>query len=170
MQFVQQVQDDMHKYGADSTGVLPDWANMDLNMRFFVVDMEGDNQMVATEMHLDYSLDFVSEFARAGDLTEGEGRVMPTKHGYEFRNMYNRDEVISLRRRVISALFFDQDGHFAGLSLIDIDTMEKEYHVPVNVEKLTAYLVDDEIEYNYDTTRLIGFRTGKRCRGEKHIS
>jgi len=170
MQFVQQVQDDMHKYGANQRGVLPDWANMDLNIRFFVIDVEGDNQMAATEMHVDYSLDFESVFARSGDLTDGEGRVQPTIHGYDFSNMYNRDQVISLKRKVMSALFFDQDAHFAGFSLIDIDTREKEYHVPVNVEKLTAKIVDDEIEYNYDTTRLIGFRTGKRCEGEKHIS
>ena len=78
--------------------------------------------------------------------------------------------MISLKRKALSALFFDQDDHFAGLSLVDVDSGEKEYHVPINVESLTAQLVEDEIQLNYDTTRLIGFRTSKRCADDKQIS
>ena len=42
---------------------IPDYFNMDLNMRFFVLDKEdGMNEMVAAEMHVDYSEDFSAWF------------------------------------------------------------------------------------------------------------
>ena len=59
MQFAQQVANDILFYTPETADILPDYLNMELRMRFFVLDYsEGDNQMVAAEMHLDYSPDF----------------------------------------------------------------------------------------------------------------
>ena len=137
------------------------------------------NEMVASEIHIDYSDRFQglmdegnAELANEGLPTEDMffPRLEPTIHGYDFDGMYDEDEAINLKGKMISTYFFDQDGHFAGVTVMDPSTGQKEYHVPINVESLQALLVDQEILDASPSTRIIGFRTGKECHSSKQIA
>lgn len=86
--------------------------------------------------------------------------------------MYNKGTVIPMKSRVISSFLFDQQGHFAGLVILDSTTGETEQIVSQSQPKgkLSEVIVDKEILESARHTRVVGFRTSKRCAGSKNIT
>ena len=62
--------------------------------------------------------------------------------------------------------------HFVGFSFYNIETQEEKHLVGLGVDTttMTSSSIEPEIKNNYDNTRLIGFRTSKKCRQSDFIS
>ena len=77
---------------------------------------------------------------------------------------------IPLSGKSISRYFFDSDNLFSGVELSSDDkNSERAKYVPINAKLLSSNLVDTRLQEAHDTTRLIGFRTGKHCKDSKTI-
>ena len=76
--------------------------------------------------------------------------------------MNSSGDQISLEGKSISTYFFDKNGHFCGFALIDNISGAEEKFVP-NDLWTKAIKVDYKMLEGHQHTRLIGFRTGKRC-------
>ena len=70
--------------------------------------------------------------------------------------------------RVISGIFF-MDENFAGFRTMDAQSKKQQYDFDMDMLDPQITIIDQKIADNYDTTRLVGFRTGKRCRGDMNI-
>ena len=93
-------------------------------------------------------------------------KVKPVSHGYVFDGMYSVGDQISMQGKVISSYFFDQDGHFAGVAILDPRSMEEVRYVPEGLKDLSVMHADKETWEYFSSMRVIGFRTGKRCHNE----
>ncbi len=90
-------------------------------------------------------------------------KVKPQIHGYTAanRDFYELDE-ISLRETTITEYLFDDKNHFAGVLAYSSETRESSEKSLI--ENTIESALDDEFFVNsYSTTRLVGFRTLKRC-------
>jgi len=100
---------------------IPNDVQMDLFTRFYMLDRPGlrDNEMMASELHVDFSESFEYLYERSPPMIGGVNLKpqMPHQHGYNFTGMYNLDEKIALEGKGISGYFFDQDDNFAGVAL-----------------------------------------------------
>jgi len=80
--------------------------------------------------------------------------------------MFAAEERISLKNKVISTFYFDDNGRFAGLRTYDVRTKAFEEHhaaLPYDMLHLLAGKDDQILMNSYDNTRLVGFRTKKTC-------
>ena len=80
-------------------------------------------------------------------------------------------EKVSLRRKVICAFYFDQDGSFAGIKTYDIDSKMYESHTAaIAIDRLRQPLPDDMIMMaDYELARLVGLRTLKSDQNSSNI-
>ena len=152
---------------------------------------EGDEARVAgTEFHIGYSQEFkwgldnmmmgggmdddldmlLMEDLQNDNVESQFDTIKPVSHGYAFDGMYSVGDQISLQGKVISSYFFDQDGHFAGVAILDALSMEEVRYVPEGMKNLTVLHADKEVYENHSSMRVVGFRTGKRCHNESQIS
>ena len=128
---------------------------MSLFWRYSVADDPGLNKMIASEFKVDYSTNFKTvisdaRYQEASEMAGGDPEkqkeildmfdempgIPPTAHGHQFEGMFDKFDWLDLKGKVIGTYFFDQDGHFAGITLLDPVTGAKDYHVPINVESL----------------------------------
>ena len=93
----------------------------------------------------------------------------PTHHGHEFTNMFKRDDRVDLTGRVVTEYLFDEDGHFAGVTIQEVATGLRANFMPDNLDMVDVIHVPEYIKNSYDHTRLIGFRTTKRCNRSRFI-
>ena len=85
--------------------------------------------------------------------------------------MFNNDKETkySLKNSVVKDYFFDQyDNTFIGLRILNLENNEVTKVVAKNENRMAVYshtgTVSDEILDANDSTRLVGFRTGKSCK------
>ena len=105
------------------------------------------------------------------DKIVGEGeKIPPVNHGYKFTGMYKKNDeenVISLTNTVIESVLFNDDGYFAGFRMKDIETGVYLTLSPLGTTQLHPKHNLQQLMQANDHTRLIGFRTTKRCRTDK---
>ena len=85
--------------------------------------------------------------------------------------MFNNDKETkySLKNSVVKDYFFDQyDNTFIGLRILNLENNQVTKVVAKNENRMAVYshtgTVSDEILDANDSTRLVGFRTGKSCK------
>ena len=83
--------------------------------------------------------------------------------------MFRPEVWIDLTGKVVTEYLFDDDNHFAGVSIMDVKTKKKFNFMPDNLQRVDVIHVDDIIKDSYDHTRLLGFRTTKRCNSSRFI-
>ena len=72
-------------------------------------------------MYLDL-LEIDSEFLDPAEVGKRH-LIEPVHHGHKFDNMFKRATKVSLgSQKVISSLYFDQQGVFAGLTILDTES------------------------------------------------
>ena len=120
---------------------------------------------MASELRVGYSDTF---------QTQSSKKVVPVTHGYDFAKTYNHDLQVDLNGWIVKSYHFDEESHFVGVSLAAASTKEIKSYIAlgVDLDSVTTYLVDDseEFESKSEKTRLIGFRTAKRCKQTNYIS
>ena len=86
-------------------------------------------------------------------------------HGYSFENTYRSDEITKTEGKVLHAVLFDHDYNFAGLEFenpvsgnVTSDNIENTKYLPYKVHN------DEEFLTANSHTRIVGFRSTKRCR------
>lgn len=160
---------------------------MDLSMRYFVAEGKQPT-LAASELHVSYSEElqealsdeeFEEEMEMGGPDGDPEDldwmldqRPMPESqiHGYDFENMYNDDRDISMINQVIKEYYFDYQGHFIGLTLLDVVLGKYTKIVPSNLLIASSKEDHSDMVDSYGHTRLIGFRTTKPCQTNKFIT
>ena len=50
--------------------------------------------------------------------------MVGVQHGNIFKNMYNYEEMLSLKNKEINGVLFDKSDNFAGFNLMDLETKE----------------------------------------------
>jgi len=176
MQFAQQAAQDIRVYGLEAQGKrIRDTISMSVHTRFFTDHerVESDtwlknNYIVkASELLMTYSPS-LEEIAL---VKYGKYKIRPQRHGYDFQNMYYDDVRVDLVDRVIQAYHFDEKMNFAGFSIKHVKTGQVELVLAYDVDKkvLYTYEVENEIKEKYSMTRLVGFRTTKKCRSSQNI-
>lgn len=68
---------------------------------------------------------------------------------------------------MLDSILFDDEKHFAGFVFYDQVLLETKYMIASKHMHVEAVKLDDEILKNHENTRLIGFRTTKRCHTAK---
>ena len=95
---------------------------------------------------------------------------LPLYHGYNFTGMFKPDSAVSLENKIVRQYLFDgfDNANFVGVTTQEVGG-EDGFYVPnfVGVAHYTA--IDDRIARDYESTRLIGFRTTKDCKDSKLI-
>ena len=82
--------------------------------------------------------------------------------------MFDSDRAISLESRVVKEYLFDLKENFVGVTLNKVGGLD-ELYAP-NFAGVAHYVtVDARIVNDYESTRLIGFRTTKKCKDDKLI-
>ena len=84
-------------------------------------------------------------------------------HGHEFKNMFKPSTKVDLTGKIVTEYLFDDDGHFSGVVIEDVESGELSNFMPDNLQRIDVVHVPDYIRESYEHTRLIGFRTTKRC-------
>ena len=150
-------------------------------------DLDSERHVVASELYLEemvtgrfshMQLDLLG-IANDDDTTEDNlkddalvNHVTPVHHGVKFEPMHTPGIVIPMKSRLISGFIFDEKDLFAGLTILDSTSGEVEEIVSPqqHTGTLTKIKVDQSILESAEHTRLIGFRTVKRCAESKHIT
>lgn len=154
-----------------------------VSTRFFVDSADEENWLyagglVATELHTEYGEFFTQEIIDEDDLDEKAaqkmqvrlGAIKPEHHGHNFEGMWNDDDLVEMNKFIITAVLFDENDHFAGFSFIDPVTNEHVVDTPLKPSQLRAEGNSEKVvRSQVDLTRLIGFRTTKRCESDKFI-
>ena len=94
----------------------------------------------------------------------------PQHHGYKFENMFANDDIFDLTDQMVTAYLFDDGNHFAGVTVEDVFDGSTQNFMPENLQRVSVVHVDEVFRKSYDHTRLIGFRTAKRCNSSRYIS
>ena len=98
---------------------------------------------------------------------------MPVNHGHSFQGMYSQTETIEMKNKILSGFYFDNNSNIVGYQLTNLTDGVKTNRVfaPFQQEKDQLFLeVDSALLSAHDTTRLIGFRSGKTCHGSKAVN
>ena len=109
-------------------------------------------------------------FIEAGNVMDSE------EHGFIFEGMYKPDRIVNMKGRTFVGMVFSPTGEFAGYVTRDRITKEDEFIVPYEfkdrTKEMTFQSMNGDFVRNYDErhTRLLGFRSGKRCLESKTIS
>lgn len=182
MQFALEVVDDLRQYLKPSDTKIPRRYYMDIYSRFFTSEStEGardENYMVASELHITEGehlkmLNY-KKLLKVQEVVMGEEELeldaMAVHHGHDFDNMAVTDEYVKLENKVIDGFLFDTGNHFAGFRTWNPQHDTENVHKAVDASKLRFSEVDKQIVDSIDHTRLIGFRTTKKCDEGKVIS
>ena len=159
----------------DENVLLPGVA-LSMNTRFFETESESGKIMQAStiylnfandveEEHEDDNLEFLTEINQIYDLV---GRIPPVIHGHRFTGMFNNDDIteVNLVNMVIESVLFEENNYFAGIRLKNIDTGNYETLSPMDESRLhPKHNLQKWLQAN-DHTRLVGFRTTKRCHSD----
>ena len=84
--------------------------------------------------------------------------------------MFANDDIFDLTDMIVTAYLFDDDDHFAGLTVESVVDGKMVNFMPDNLSRVSVVHVDETFRQSYDHTRLIGFRTAKRCDSSRFIS
>lgn len=96
-------------------------------------------------------------------------------HGNNFEGMYKPDLSVEMKDKHLEAMLFSNTGHFSGYALRDKMTNKQSYHLPFEfkdrIDEMVFEPMSRDFLLNYDEshTRLLGFRSGKRCKESKAI-
>lgn len=95
---------------------------------------------------------------------------MPLYHGYNFTGMFDADKAMSLENRIVRQYLFDGaiDANFVGFTTQKVGGVD-EYYAPNFAGVAHFVAIDEKIANNYESTRLIGFRTTKKCKDSNLI-
>lgn len=98
-------------------------------------------------------------------------RLEPQQHGHIFKNMYNVDDDQSMQDKVIVSVLFDDQDLFSGFSLMSTTNGDLTILSPMAAGDGNMRNVDNDMELVKANkhTRLVGFRTTKRCSSAKQI-
>jgi len=167
-------------YQNQSLDTLPDSLSMDLYTRFYVNSLEPESDLVASEVHVDYSSEFINEVANLAPVGQEqddmEDALDSVDHGYSFEGMFKPDHKVSMSGKSLQSMLFTEDGHFAGFTLAREDQAFDLYIVPTEFQGKVSELVMVPMSprflthYSPSHTRLLGFRSAKRCQQDKQIS
>ena len=137
--------------------------------------------MIAAEIHLEESL-WLSDMVRADEpsmdmpedmkfFAEEFPRLMPQQHGHVFKHMYNPDDDMNLDGFVIASVLFDERGYFSGFNLMDTWTGDLMVLSPLQAGTGGLNNIDNHMDLikGNPHTRLVGFRTTKRCESDNNI-
>lgn len=139
---------------------------MNLFAHFFIFSDQTNEPIMASELRLDYSPDF--KHAKDDDR-----RITPVTHGYDFAKTYNHDLEVNLESFIVKSYHFDASDHFVGFSIMNYFSDKVTNYIALGVDQSTmkTYEVDNVLFLeHYERTRLIGFRTSKRCKQTNYIN
>ena len=96
--------------------------------------------------------------------------MSPVRHGYQFDNMWSDDFFRESKGKTLKSIMTSHDGgNFSGFVLSDPKSEEITSQLPNEHITLTSHMLDPEILNNHESTRLVGFRTTKRCKSSKQV-
>ena len=83
--------------------------------------------------------------------------------------MFRPPNKFDLTGKIVTAYLFDDDDHFSGVVIDDVESGETQNLMPDNLQRVDVVHVPDYIKDSYEHTRLLGFRTTKRCDTSRFI-
>ena len=179
MQFAQEAIKDMrdfYVYEDDKKDKIKEGISMGILSRFFM--KEGtDDEMVASELHVEYGMDLQTELdafmaampIEIQDQVREQPKVKSTVHGNDFGQMYTDEDAKTLTRMVINSVLFDKDDNYAGMIFEQVENGRLVVQSPIDTSNLRKAKNSEVMKKANAHTRIIGFRTTKRCHSAKQI-
>ena len=93
-------------------------------------------------------------------------------HGYDFKDMYRQDEYIKMKHKALTGFYHDKSSNIIGYQLYDIVTKHLTDYQFAPFEDYSDYTlmpIEAELIEAHETTRLVGFRSGKKCHESRVI-
>ena len=177
MQFIQQVRDQIRAirstpfYKHNRRDALPETIGMDLYTRFFVNTLGDKDKTLAMELHVERSREFLDMIENSLPTEEELDKELADSvdHGMRFDGMFRPDRKDSLTKKNIQGIIFDKYQHFSGFAFRRDGKKHDDYILPVEYENRISELSLEPmspqflLKNSHEHTRLVGFRSGKRC-------